>query len=498
MSRSIQNTIANFGGLISTVAFAFLFAVAYFHILGSESYGLISFCTTVLFVGSSFADMGVGRAITRELSRREHLAELAQEMHDALFTLQAINFGFAIICGAAILASAHWLAANWLQLGSIDIGDASGVISLLGIVAILQFPREVCRAALAGLQRQVFVNAYLASFSLLRGIATVAALYAIAPTPSVFLVTQVVVSGLETTMLTIAVWHRMPVAVRWPRFEVRIIKETWAFAVADGLGILVFAGIMMGDRILLSRLLPLDVFGSYSFTVLVADTILRVPLPFTSAFFPHLTNLIARDDRRELSREYYRATVVLAAILVPAAFIMTFFSADVLQLASHGKIKPGLFAPVLAIRALANGMTGLLQFPHTLQLATGLSTVAPVLNFVALIIYLPGIVFLTPVYGIVAPAVLWLCISIASVIPMVMITHRRALQGEAWIWFKESVMRPVLISAVIIFASSWLAPRTVSWLITVPWIAVTYLFAITAILLSSERTRSFVQRIWNW
>jgi hypothetical protein len=38
LSRSIQNTIANFIGVASTMVFAFIFSIAYFRILGSENY----------------------------------------------------------------------------------------------------------------------------------------------------------------------------------------------------------------------------------------------------------------------------------------------------------------------------------------------------------------------------------------------------------------------------------------------------------------------------
>jgi O-antigen/teichoic acid export membrane protein len=497
MSRSIRNTIANIIGVVSTTAFAFIFAIVYFRILGSENYGLISLCTTMLLLGNLFVDIGIGRAVTRELARREHAVELAQEMRDALFTLQAVHFSLAFVCGIVIAASSRWLATHWLQRETLGIDEAVQAITLLGIVATLQLPRELCRSALAGLQRQVFLNVCTASISLLRGITTLAALHWIAPTATVFLLVQVIVSAFETAVLLFAVWQRMPSANRWPRFDGRVIKETWQFAAGDGLGSLLYTCMMMGDRVLLSRLLPLNVFGGYSLAALIADTMLRATEPFTSAYFPHFTDLIARHDKDQLSREYHRVTIIVAAILIPAAFVLAFFSEEILQLVSGNQSIAKSFAAVLAIRALANAANGLQHFPHLIQLATGLSSTALILNVFNVGIYLPGIMFLTPLYGVIVPAVLLLFVNLFQTVPMILVTHRRAMQGEAWNWILGSVLRPVLITLVVVSASSYLAPKMISWLVTVPWLAATYVLAMAAILLLSKTTRLLILGFWH-
>ena len=258
MSRTLQNTIANFAGLVFSSGLTLLFSIFYFHILGSENFGLISFCTTVLLIGNLFVDLGLGRTIVRELARRAHNPELGQEMRDALFTLQSIHFGLALACGVIIATSSSWLAANWLNRDTVPMAEAAYAIVLLGVVASLQLPREFCRSALSGLQRQVLSNLLATAFSALRGAATIAALFLIAPTPIVFLMTQVVVSILETGTLFIAVWIKMPPKERRIRFNVQILRDIWVFAAGDGLAILLGVGMNFGDRIILSRLLPLE------------------------------------------------------------------------------------------------------------------------------------------------------------------------------------------------------------------------------------------------
>jgi hypothetical protein len=148
------------------------------------------------------------------------------------------------------------------------------------------------------------------------------------------------------------------------------------------------------------------------------------------------------------------------------------------------------FAMVLAIRSLATATNVLQWFPHLIQLATGLSAFALVANMVEASIYLPGILFLTPVYGVVVPVILWLMVNLLQFAPMVVMTHRRALTGETWRWIDGSVLRPILVTCIIVTISRYFAPNTEGWLITIPWLAAWYLVAMCAVLLASSRTRS--------
>jgi O-antigen/teichoic acid export membrane protein len=497
MSRTLQNTIANFAGLVSSAGLTLLFSIIYFRILGSENFGLISFCTTVLLIGNLFVDLGLGRTIIRELARREHNPELGQEMRDALFTLQSIHLGLAFTCGAVIAAASSWLATNWLNRDSVQITEATHAIALLGVVAALQLPREFCRSALSGLQRQVLSNLLATAFSALRGAATIAALFLIAPTPIVFLVTQVAVSILETGSLFVAVWIKMPRRERRTRFDTRILKDIWAFAVGDGLAILLGVGMTFGDRILLSSLLPLDVFGNYSLAIMIAEIILRIISPFSSAYFPHFADLIARDDKARLSEDYNHVGVVAAAIIVPAALILIGYAPEVLQLVTGQSAIASTFAALLAIRTLGNLTISLQYLPHTLQLAAGVSTTALYVNIFNLGIYLPGILYFTPIYGFLVPAVLWLVIVAVQTPTMIFVTHRIALKGQAWEWVRESILQPVLLSGTIVAVSAYLKPQTVSWFSSLPWTATTYVAAVISTLLASGLTRPTMLAVSN-
>jgi O-antigen/teichoic acid export membrane protein len=255
---------------------------------------------------------------------------------------------------------------------------------------------------------------------------------------------------------------------------------------------------MLGDKIILSRLLPLDDFGSYVFCASLAEAVGRVSSPFNSAFFPHFVDLVTRNEDKKLSHDYLKITQLVSSILVPISITIAFFSREILLLLTNKPEVVASFALVLSVRTLANMFNCLQHMPHTLQLTIGLSSLALKLNLLSIWVYLPGIILLTPRFGPIVPAALWLAINVANAFPMVMGTHRRILQGDMWNWAYGSIARPLAISTVIIFGSWLLYPNVVSWLVTLPWLAATAMTSCVTILLCSPRTRDLVLRVFRY
>jgi O-antigen/teichoic acid export membrane protein len=492
MSRAIVNTIANFGGLLVSLVAGLVFSIVYFRMLGPQSYGLVGLAITLVQFGTYFADMGIGRVLVRELARSAHLPNPAVRMRNTFFTLQLTHFSLACVVGATIAILSPWLAVHWLQLGSFPLNEAKSAIAMMGLLAALQLPRAMAAEAMRGVQRQVLSNLLMSFFALFRGGVTVAVLSAVSSTVEAYLQAQIATSLIETFVMIAIAWRLIPSSPRWPRFDISVIRRTWAFGVTDGGGVVLAAAMMLGDKILLSRLLPLDSYGRYVFCVSLADVVIRAAGPFNSAFFPHFVSLIARGDETRLSRDYLRATQVVSALLIPAALVMAFFAPQIIQLLLHSEKTVDAFTPVLVLRALGNLAGCLLHMPHGLQLAMGISSLFLKVIVVSVSIYLPSILFLTPRFGVNAAAASWLAVNLLNAVPMVVGTHSRILQDDVWKWLFGSVARPLMIALTIVGGSRLLAPATVSWWITLPWLLATAALAAAAILFSSWRIRDAI------
>ena len=70
INRQALNIVANFSGAGARLIFALVFNIIYFRVLGSESFGLIGFYTSLAALSALF-DFGLNQTTMREVARRE-------------------------------------------------------------------------------------------------------------------------------------------------------------------------------------------------------------------------------------------------------------------------------------------------------------------------------------------------------------------------------------------------------------------------------------------
>jgi len=223
---------------------------------------------------------------------------------------------------------------------------------------------------LDGLQCQVLVNSILAIFATLQGVGAVAVLWLVQPTIQAFFLWQALVALTQVIVLRIALWRNLS-SEQNGKFRGDVLKEIWRFA-AGMTGIsLVSTILMQTDKILLSKLLSLSDFGYYTFAAMVAAVLYRLITPVFTAYYPHLTELISKDDQKGLVRTYHQGCQFMAAAIFPSTLTLAFFSKEVLSLWVRD---PGVIAHaslLVSLLVIGNTLHGLMHLPYALQLAHG-------------------------------------------------------------------------------------------------------------------------------
>src|SRR5258707_9249355 len=92
INRQALNIVANFSGVGARLIFSLGFNIAYFRLLGSESYGLIGFYASLAALSSLF-DLGLNQTTMREVARRGVDGERGGELRTVVFTLQFLLGG---------------------------------------------------------------------------------------------------------------------------------------------------------------------------------------------------------------------------------------------------------------------------------------------------------------------------------------------------------------------------------------------------------------------
>src|SRR5512145_2782431 len=95
-----------------------------------------------------------------------------------------------------------------------------------------------------GLERQVLLNKITIATSILGNIGALLALWFVAPTRRVFFIWQIIVSLLQVSLSTIALWHYLPPSDGPALITPGLLRKVWRFA-AGMSGITITALVLM-------------------------------------------------------------------------------------------------------------------------------------------------------------------------------------------------------------------------------------------------------------
>ncbi|MDI1254300.1 oligosaccharide flippase family protein [Thermomonas sp.] len=493
MTRLRNNVFANFAGQAWAAMIGLVFLPIYIRFLGIEAYGMVGF---FLSLQAFFAilDFGLSATINRELARRLQAGRAADEIRDLVRTLEWVYWPLGLLVAGLTLLASGPIATHWLN--PVDLGreDLAQAIALMGVAAALQWPTGFYVGGFSGIERQVLLNALNACFATLRAAGAALVLWLWSPTLEAFLLWQVAVAALQTLVFHHVFWRLLPAGSRPAKASGSLLREVHAFALGMTAILALSFLLMQSDRIILSKLLPLDEFGYYTVAAAVAAALARVIHPFFSALYPRYCALVASGERDRLIDLYHHSNQLLAVVVCSVAAMLVFFAADILRLWTGDPLLAAKSGPVLALLALGTALNGLMNLPYALQLAYGWTRLAIQQNIVAVLLVIPGTWWLARHYGMTGAAIMWVALNLAYVLISIPLMHRRLLPREMARWYKFDVLPAALTAGVTAgCARIFIAPlpRTLSGLLLLAGTAslVVMASATATAVLRSKRSR---------
>ena len=280
-----RNIVANFCGNAWTGLISLVFVPMYIHFLGIEAYGLVGvFAMMQSILG--LLDMGLSATITREMARLSVLPGQSEETRNLIRSLEVICWGVAVLIGIIVVSASPYITHYWLKTGQLPSETVDHALCAMGFAMALQWPSAFYAGGLVGLQRQITLNVVTAGMGSLRGAGAVLVLWLINPTIDAFFKWQILISAATTFMLAVCMWRCLPRVAKRPMFQLRLLKGVWRFA-AGMSGISILAAILTQvDKVILSRMLTLEMFGYYTLAGVVAMSLYRLSGPVFWPFTP--------------------------------------------------------------------------------------------------------------------------------------------------------------------------------------------------------------------
>jgi len=443
MSQIKRNLIANFVGKGWAALMGIAFIPLYIKLMGIESYGLVGFFTTLQGV-FALLDLGLTTTLNRELARYSTEGKKSKDMRDLVRTLETIYWGLAFSIGAIVLMLSPFIASVWIKAESLSVEVVQQSVMLMGLVMAFQWPLGFYSGGLLGLQRQVLFNFLNVIWYTLRFAGGILVLWLVSPTIVTFFEWQVVVSALSTALMAIALWSSLPTSLERARFRISIWHSVWRFAAGmSGISVTVLILTQL-DRIILSKMLSLELFGYYALAWTVANGLTILTGSVFTVMFPVFSRQAALADTEELKHLYHRSCQLMSVLILPASILVALFAPEILVIWVQNPITVRNTYFLVSLLIIGTALNGLMNLPYALQLAYGWTSLTFYTNVISVIILIPLLVVATSHYGAVGAATIWIALNCSYVLISLQIMHRRLLPGEQWRWYFEDVGLPLV------------------------------------------------------
>jgi O-antigen/teichoic acid export membrane protein len=443
-----KNIAANFAGSIWQAIMALIFIPLYIKFMGIESWGLIGIFATLQGI-LGLLDMGLSSTLTREMSRLSVLPGKEQEMRNLVRTLEVLYWSVAVFVGITVVSLSPFITHHWVKTSQLSPKTIEQALLIMGFVMALQMPIGFYSGGLMGLQKQVLLNVINISIGTLRGAGAVLILWLVSPTIQAFFLWQIVISIINIFLLTLFLWRRLPLGEKKVVFQKQLLKGIWKFA-AGMSGISILAVILTQlDKVILSKMLSLEMFGYYMLASVVAMSLGRFFTPVFYSIYPRFTQLVSIDDQDGLKRLYHKSSQFMSVLILPAAIVIALFSYEIILLWTQNPITAERTHLLVSILICGTALNGLMNFPYALQLAFGWTKLSVSKNIIAMILFVPLIIYSAMRYGAIGAAIAWFALNMGDIVFVIPLMHRRLLRKEKWRWYWQDVCLPLVVCTFV-------------------------------------------------
>ncbi|MBC7945429.1 MAG: oligosaccharide flippase family protein [Burkholderiales bacterium] len=456
MPKVRRNVIANYAGNGWTALMSLAFIPLYIKLMGVESYGLVGFYTTLLSV-FALLDLGISTTVQWHLARLSAEPEKAHEARNLVRTLELVYWGIALLIGAIMYLLAPWIANSYLQAEELSPEILENALTLIGLSIAVRWPFSFYSGGLIGLQKQELYNLVRAVIETLRGGGAVLILWLVSPTVHAFFAWQTIISLVGTVALGYTLWRSLPPAATKAQFEFSVLRNLWRFSAAVSAHTILVVAVTQIDKLMLSKLVTLELFAYYSLASTVASALYNLITPVATALYPRFIELVTLREEDRLSQIYHQGCQVMSALIAPTAIVLAFFSAEVLLLWTQNPLLVENAHLITSLLVLAKALESLQFLPGSLQTAHGMAWIkfGIYLSLVSLLALVPAIYFAAINYGLIGAAATMLVLHAIMTPVLIHVQHRRLLVGEKLRWYVEDVFMPFAAAMVAAMALRW-------------------------------------------
>jgi O-antigen/teichoic acid export membrane protein len=398
--------------------------------------GIIFFTLTVSSVLTLALDLGISSTVVREVSAR--FAKDPEYIHDLMRTGSLLYWGAWAVLALLLWLAAPWLVHRWIRLETLEAPTAVAAVRIFGAGALLILPRSIYVGLLRGLQRMDFTNAIDAAASAVQqgGVLAILVFWPQARLEAIAWWLSAAVAG-GLLAYVVAVLRFLPARALVPGLVVDVLSRNYRFA-SRLVWITVLSLVMTHlDRIVVSRLLPVGVFGSYAFGHSVVAKAAFLGIAIGTAAYPLLSSLSSAGAREEMGAQYRKLQDLTCFGTVPLFAAVPFAVVPVFGHVFEPEVGRALLLPLTWV-TVGSYLNGMLNIPYFFSLAVDRADIAARLQAYALLICVPICLVAVSQFGLAGAGFSWMCYQLFAFFYAVPRLCRECLEIEPAQWYRHA------------------------------------------------------------
>jgi O-antigen/teichoic acid export membrane protein len=201
------------------------------------------------------------------------------------------------------------------------------------------------------------------------------------------------------------------------------------------------------DKLMVSAILPLRIFGFYMLANTIAQSLNLLPAPIVDAMFPRFSQLVAQDNVGELARLFNKSCQLLFGLVLPMAAVLAFYAHDVLWLWTKDPLIAQQASKIATVLIIGVALNTVMSTMDTLLMAFGWMKPAFYSRLAALLGITPVMWFLCHRYGALGAASAWLIVFAGYLCVTPFFVFSKILPQEKTAWY-VNWLRALLITFV--------------------------------------------------
>jgi len=491
-----KNIIAGYASQIYVTVVGIILLPIYIKYMGSEAYGLVGFFA-MLQAWFSVLDLGLTPTIGRETARYKGGERSALAFRQLYRALTIIFVAVAVIGGGALFLTSRLIVTKWLNFESLPVDDVIISVKIMAISIALRWMSGLYRGVVTGSEKLVWLSAFNAVIATLRFIGVLISMWLFGFTPLVFFIHQFVIALLEIIGLALKSELLLPQkknlneSIGW---SFKPIKEVLKFSLTIAFTASVWVFLTQTDKLVLSGILPLEDYGYFTLSVLVANGIMVVGGPISSAIMPRMARLHAENKHEDMIKVYRQATQSVAVIAGSAAITLVATAKPLLIAWTGDLYLSEQAAPILRLYAAGNLFLCIAAFIYYLQYAKGNLRYHLIGNISMAVILIPTVIFAATHFGGIGAGYVWLLSNTLFLFLWVAYVHYKLEPNLHFTWIFNDVLK-IIIPACFVASFSLLTDT--NWLgnsriINISFVGFVGMLVMITSIAFSDIARSFI------